>query len=70
MELGFGAWAELAGAVSVPLIAVVALFYQMLRHTVKPITDELKDIARDVHSLDTRLARVEETLRHVKTVPV
>ena len=54
--------ATFAGAVTVPLCAVVGLFYAMMRHELKPIRDDLKELRDDVHSIDVHLANLEGRL--------
>ncbi|MCY4219817.1 MAG: hypothetical protein OXE41_06780 [Gammaproteobacteria bacterium] len=53
---------KLAGAFAVPLVAVAALFYGMMNVSIKHLRDELKSLADTVHSLDVRLARLEERI--------
>ena len=67
---------RIATAVAVPLCAVAALFYGMMLHTLKPIREDLKDIRedlkelrRDVHSIDVRLAKVEQSIEHMRPAP-
>ena len=62
--------AKLAGAFSIPLVAVAALFYQIMLHSLRPLRDDLNAVRQDVHSLrqdvhsiDVRLARVEEAVK-------
>ena len=57
--------AQFAGAVAVPLCAVAGLFYAMMRHDLKPIREGLENLRADVHSIDVRLARVEEGIKHI-----
>ena len=63
-------FAKLAGAFSIPLVAVAALFYQIMLHSLRPLRDDLNAVRQDVHSLrqdvhsiDVRLARVEEAVK-------
>lgn len=51
--------AKLAGAVAVPIVAVAGLFYAMMRHALAPLGEDLRELRRDVHSIDVRLARLE-----------
>ena len=62
--------AKLAGAFTIPLVAVAALFYQIMLHSLRPLRDDLNAVRQDVHSLrqdvhsiDVRLARVEEAVK-------
>lgn len=61
--------AKVATAVAVPLCAVAALFYGMMVHSLKPIREDLKEIRTDVHSIDVRLARLEQSIEHTRPVP-
>ena len=70
-------FAKMAGAFAIPLVAVAALFYQMMLHSLKPLRDDLNalrgdlnavrqdvhSLRQDVHSIDVRLARVEEAVK-------
>ena len=62
MEAGWTEFAQMSGAVAVPLVAVAALFYGMMRHELKPIHTDLKEIGKEVHSVDNRLAKLEGRL--------
>ena len=62
--------AKLAGAFTIPLVAVAVLFYQIMLHSLRPLRDDLNAVRQDVHSLrqdvhsiDVRLARVEEAVK-------
>ena len=58
-------WLELVkftGAVAVPIVAVAGLFYAMMRNEMRPIRDDLKELRKDVHSIDVRLANLEGRL--------
>ena len=59
----FVALAKLAGAVAVPVVAVAALFYQMMAHAMKPFRDDIAELRKEVHQIDVRLAGVEEAVR-------
>ena len=63
--------AKMAGAFAVPLVAVAALFYQITLHSLRPLRDDLNAlrddlnaVRKDVHSIDVRLARVEEAVKN------
>lgn len=62
MGAGWAELAQIAGAVTVPLVAVVGLFYGMMRHELKPIHEDLKELRKEVHSVDNRLAKLEGRL--------
>ena len=54
--------AKLAGAFAVPLVAVAALFYGMMSARLRPFEEDMKALRTEVHTLDVRLARLEERL--------
>ena len=60
---------KMATAVAVPLCAVAVFFYGMMLHTLKPIREDLKELRRDVHSVDVRLAKVEQSIEHLRPAP-
>ena len=53
---------KIASAVAVPLCAIAGLFYGMMVHTLKPMGEDLKELRKDVHSIDVRLANLEGRL--------
>ena len=59
--------AKLAGAVAVavavPIVAIAGALYKMVDHMIRPMRDDIKELRKDVHSIDVRLARVEATLQ-------
>ncbi len=55
--------AKLAGAVAVPVVAVAALFYQMMTYAMRPFRDDIAELRKEVHQIDVRLARVEEAVK-------
>ena len=54
--------AKLAGAVAVPIVVIAGALYKMVDHMIGPMKDDVKELRKDVHSIDVRLARVEERL--------
>lgn len=68
-------WADavkLAGAFAVPLVAVAALFWGIMRASLGDIENEMaslrnevKVVAQNVHAIDVRLARLEERIPRV-----
>ncbi len=54
--------AQLAGAFAVPLVAVAALFYGMMRASLGKLESDVGAIRENVHALDVRLARLEERI--------
>ena len=55
--------AKLAAAVAVPITVVAGLFYQMMTTSMKPFRDDIAELRKEVHQIDVRLARVEESVR-------
>ncbi len=62
--------AKMAGAFAIPLVAVTALFYQIMLYSLRPLREDLNavrqdlhSLRQDVHSIDVRLARVEEAVK-------
>ncbi|MCY4237444.1 MAG: hypothetical protein OXC93_03690 [Rhodospirillaceae bacterium] len=54
--------ANLAGAFAVPLVAVAALFYGMMRVSLGSLQEQVKALVENVHAIDVRLARLEERI--------